>query len=61
MDSVWLKRGLFALLVLVIVGSLWLLLVPDRQTEHQMQSGMEQPAPQSQSMRNGNKIALLTV
>ena len=48
MDSVWLKRGLFALLVLVIVGSLWLLLVPDRQTEHQMQSGMEQPAPQSQ-------------
>ena len=48
MDSVWLKRGLFALLALVIVGSLWLLLVPDRQTEPQMQSGMEQSAPQSQ-------------
>ena len=48
MDSVWLNRGLFALLVLVVVGGLWLMLMPDREMEPQMQSGMKQPTPQSQ-------------
>lgn len=50
MDSVWLKRGLLIVAILLAAGCLGALLLPDTQKEPQMQPEPQQaPAPQGES------------
>lgn len=49
MDSVWLKRGLLIVVILMAVGCLATLLLPAPQTEPQMQSESQQPPTQQEA------------
>lgn len=49
MDSVWLKRGLLIVVILMAVGCLAALLLPASQNEPQMQSETQQPPTQQEA------------
>lgn len=49
MDSVWLKRGLLIVVILMAVGCLAALLLPAAQSEPQMQSETQQPSTQQEA------------